>query len=183
MPHAATLTLPGAAVAERIAGAVPGAVREAHSDHVVLEPASMYAAMAFVRDDPELDGKYLAQLCSVDMITRIDVVYHVASLAKNHIFELKVPADHERPVVRSVTPLWVGANLQEREAYDLMGVVFEGHPDLTRLFLWEKFPGHPLRKDFMSLPGGQKSGLSQFPKQVPGQTGGEFRPRDPGTGA
>jgi NADH:ubiquinone oxidoreductase subunit C len=78
--------------------------------------------------------------------------------------------------------LWIGANLQEREIYDLMGVRFEGHPELTRLFLWDQFPGHPLRKDFMALPGGQKSGLSQFPKQVEGQTGGEFRPRLPGTG-
>jgi NADH:ubiquinone oxidoreductase subunit C len=53
---------------------------------------------------------------------------------------------------------------------------------LTRIFLWESFPGHPLRKDFLSMPGGQKSGLSQFPKQVPGQTGQEFRPSRPGTG-
>ena len=89
---------------------------------------------------------------------------------------------HEQPRVSSIVPLWVGATLQEREVYDLMGVVFEGHPELTRLFLWDKFPGHPLRKDFMGLPGGQKSGLSQFPKQVPGQTGNEFRPREPGTG-
>ena len=63
-----------------------------------------------------------------------------------------------------------------------MGVRFEGHPELTRLFLWDNFPGHPLRKDFMALPGGQKPGLSQFPKQVSGQTGQEFRPRNPGTG-
>ena len=53
--------------------------------------------------------------------------------------------------------LWIGAWLQEREVYDLMGVYFEGHPSLTRLFLWDTFPGHPLRKDFMSLPGGHIS--------------------------
>jgi NADH-quinone oxidoreductase subunit C len=121
-------------------------------------------------------------MCSVDLHTRIDVVYHFASLAQNHIFQLKVPADHEHPRVQSIVPLWAGAILQEREIYDLMGVVFDGHPDLTRLFLWDQFPGHPLRKDFMSLPGGQKSGLSQFPKQVPGETGNEFRPQDPGSG-
>jgi hypothetical protein len=55
-------------------------------------------------------------------------------------------------------------------------VVFEGHPSLTRLLLWDGFPGHPLRKDFLSMAGGLKSGLSQFPKQVPGQTGQEFQP-------
>ena len=110
------------------------------------------------------------------------MVYHFSSLARNHLFQVKTPADHEHPRVPSITPLWVGANLQEREVYDLMGVVFEGHPDLTRLFLWDAFPGHPLRKDFMALPGGQKPGLSQFPKQVPGQTGNEFRPKQPGSG-
>jgi NADH-quinone oxidoreductase subunit C len=182
VPHPVTVTLSGHVVAERIDGALPGAVREAAEGWVVLEPSRMFDAMAFIRDDEQLDAKYLVQLCSVDAISRIDVVYHFASLAQNHIFQVKVPADHEQPEVASVTSLWIGANLQEREVYDLMGVAFPGHPELTRLFLWDKFPGHPLRKDFMALPGGQKSGLSQFPKQVPGQTGGEFRPRVPGSG-
>jgi NADH-quinone oxidoreductase subunit C len=182
MPHATTLMLSGADVAARLDAAVPGAVRSAEPRWVVLEPERAFAAMRVVRDDAVLDGKFLVQLCSVDAITHIDVVYHFASLAQNHLFQVKVPADHERPEVPSITPLWLGGNLQEREVYDLMGVVFTGHPDLTRLFLWEKFPGHPLRKDFMALPGGLKPGLSQFPKQRAGETGGEFRPRLPGTG-
>ena len=99
MPHPVTLTLAGAVVAERIRGALPGAVREAADGYTVLDPARMYEAMAFIRDDEVLDGKYLVQLCSVDQVTRIDVVYHIASLAQNHIFEVKVPADHERPSV------------------------------------------------------------------------------------
>ena len=72
-----------------------------------------------------LDGKFLVQICSVDQITRIDVVYHFSSLAQNHIFQVKVPADHEQPEVASITPLWIGATLQEREVYDLMGVIFD----------------------------------------------------------
>ena len=182
MPNPVTMTLPGATVADRIATALPGAVAEVADEYVVLRPASLLDAMGIIRDDEELDGKFLVQLCSVDMISRIDVVYHVASLAQNHIMQVKVPVDRDRPELPSVTPLWMGARLQEREVYDLMGVVFTGHPKLTRLFLWDKFPGHPLRKDFMALPGGQKPGLSQFPKQVPGQTGNEFRPRNPGSG-
>jgi NADH-quinone oxidoreductase subunit C len=182
MPHPRTLTLSGADVAGRIRASLPDAVQQTEASHVVLAPNSMFDAMRFLRDDEQLDGKFLVQLCSVDMITRIDMVYHFASLAQNHIFEVKVPCDHEAPVVPSIAPLWSGAWLQEREVYDLMGVRFEGHPSLTRLFLWDDFPGHPLRKDFMALPGGQKPGLSQFPKQVPGQTGQEFRPRNPGSG-
>jgi len=182
MPHPKTVTLPGHEVADCIRATLPDAVRSADDACVVLEPARMFQAMSFIRDDVYLDGKFLTQLCSVDMITRIDMVYHFASLARNHLFEVKVPCDHEDPVVPSISPLWSGAWLQEREVYDLMGVRFEGHPSLTRLFLWDSFPGHPLRKDFMALPGGRKPGLSQFPKQVPGQTGQEFRPKNPGTG-
>jgi NADH-quinone oxidoreductase subunit C len=177
VPHPATVTLSGADVAGRIRAHHPDAVRDVTDGYVVIEPARALDAMRAIRDDDVLDGKFLVQMCSVDMINRIDVVYHFASLAQNHIFEVKVPADHEQPVVPSITSLWVGATLQEREIYDLMGVRFEGHEGLTRLFLWDSFPGHPLRKDFMALPGGQKPGLSQFPKQVAGQTGGEFRPR------
>ncbi len=182
MPHSVTLTLPGTQVAERIRASLPNAVKSANTDYVVLEPASAFDAMALLRDDEQLDGKFLVQMCSVDMISRIDVVYHFASLAQNHIFEVKVPTDHEQASVPSISPLWSGAILQEREIYDLMGVKFPGHPELTRLFLWESFPGHPLRKDFMAMPGGRKPGLSQFPKQVVGQTGQEFRPKAPGTG-
>ena len=182
MPHPVTLELPGAAVAERIQARVPNAVRAVTDQFVVLEPEHAYEAMQVVRDDEVLDGTFLVQMCSVDRITLIEVVYHFSSLAQNHMFEVKVPADHERPAVPSVASLWVGATLQEREIYDLMGVEFAGHEGLSRLFLWETFPGHPLRKDFMSLPGGQKPGLSQFPKQTSGQSGGEFRPKHPGTG-
>jgi NADH-quinone oxidoreductase subunit C len=182
MPHPATVTLSGQEVAARVSAAVPGAVRSFTEQFVVLEPVAMYESMQLLRDDPELDGKFLIQLCGVDLHTRIDMVYHFASLAQNHMFQVKVPCDHEQPVAQSISSLWAGAWLQEREVYDLMGVQFEGHPSLTRLFLWDSFPGHPLRKDFMALPGGMKSGLSQFPKQVEGQTGQEFRPRRPGTG-
>lgn len=180
MPHPVTVTLSGAEVADRIRAAVPDAVRDAIPAFVVLNPERTYDAMRFLRDDELLDGKFLVQLCSVDAITRIDMIYHFSSLAQNHIFEVKVPLDHERPEVASISPLWIGAWLQEREVYDMMGVNFVGHPDLTRLFLWDKFPGHPLRKDFLAMPGGQKPGLSQFPKQVPGETGQEFRPNEPG---
>ena len=124
MPHPATVTLSGREVGDRISSAVPGGVRDVSDGWVTLEPERMAEAMRFLRDDEALDGKYLVQMCSVDMITRIDVVYHFASLAQNHIFEVKVPADHERPQVASITPLWIGAWLQEREIYDMMGVIF-----------------------------------------------------------
>ena len=70
-------------------------------------------------------------------------------------------------MVPTVNHVWMGANLQEREIYDLMGIVFAGHPNMKRIFLWEGFPGHPLRKDFLALPAGHKPGLQRFPFEFP----------------
>jgi NADH/F420H2 dehydrogenase subunit C len=103
----------------------------------------------FLRDECGLD--YLALLTAVDQPERFEVVYHLWSIKDRTTepFVLKVYIeDKENPSVPSVTPLWRGANYQEREAYDLMGIRFEGHPNLKRIVLWEGFPGHPLRKDF-----------------------------------
>jgi NADH:ubiquinone oxidoreductase subunit C len=76
----------------------------------------------------------------------------VQSIHTGRTIELKVQVKRDNAVVPSVINIWKGANLQEREVYDLMGVVFTGHPDLSRVLLWDSFPGHPLRKDFDKLP-------------------------------
>src|SRR4029077_4558859 len=91
----------------------------------------------------------------------------LSSLAKNHTFILKARASHETPLVPTLNDVWLGAHLQEREVYDLMGIAFDRHPNMKRIFLWEGFPGHPLRKDFLALPGGYKPGLQRFPFEFP----------------
>ncbi len=170
-----TNLLTGEQVAARIAGAVPDAVHEATSDWIAIRPEQLLAAARFVHDDASLDARYLANLAAVDRYDHFEVAYHVASLSHNHAFTLKVRADHVAPELPSVSSVWLGAHLQEREAFDLLGISFSGHPDLKRIFLWEGFPGHPLRKDFMSLPGGFRPGLQRFPKEDPKQWGGEAR--------
>ena len=71
-------------------------------------------------------------------------------MRRNHSAILKTRRyGREEPSVDSVTSIWIGADLQEREIWDLMGIRFEGHPNLKRILLWENFPGHPLRKDFL----------------------------------
>ncbi len=175
-----TRTLAGPEVAARIRAALPDAVLEEASEWVVLEPSRLLEVARFLMSDPDLDCAYLIGVTGVDRLDHFEVVYHLASLNRNHMVALKVRAlDHESPQVPSVVSVWQGAHLQEREVYDLMGIRFSGHPDLKRLFLWEGFPGHPLRKDFLTLPGGFKPGLRRFPKEVPGETGGEFRPTPP----
>ncbi len=172
----ATVRLAGRDAAARIRRRLPQAVVEESDEAVVIEASHLAEVARFLRDDPELDCKYLACLTAIDRLDRFEVVYNLISLARNQMVTLRVSADHDDPVVPSVTTVWHGAHLQEREAYDLMGIRFPGHPDLRRIFLWEGFPGHPLRKDFLSLPGGLKSGLARFPREVPGESGQEFRP-------
>ena len=116
---------------------------------VAIKPDALAEAAAFLRDECGLD--YMADVTAVDRPERFEMVYHLYSIKDQtpEPFVLKVYLeDKENPTVASVTPLWKGADYQEREVYDLMGIHFEGHPNLKRILLWEGFPGHPLRKDF-----------------------------------
>jgi NADH-quinone oxidoreductase subunit C len=79
---------------------------------------------------------------------RYAVVYHLLSLTRNHRLRLRVPVDGEPPLVDSVTDIWNSANWFEREAFDLFGILFDGHPDLRRILTDYGFVGHPFRKDF-----------------------------------
>ena len=78
------------------------------------------------------------------------MVYHLTSIEHNHSLVLKTRCySRDNPTLPSVVGLWRGADFQEREIYDLLGISFEGHPNLRRIALWEGFDGHPLRKDFL----------------------------------
>jgi NADH-quinone oxidoreductase subunit C len=162
-----TTIIAGAQVAARLESQFPGVVLEMTADSVTVPAERIIEVGRFLRDDPELDAKFLNTLLGVDWMDYFDVVYVLSSLARNHTFTLKARASHEMPVVPSVNGVWMGANLQEREVYDLMGIAFMDHPNLKRIFLWEGFPGHPLRKDFLALPGGYKPGLQRFPFEFP----------------
>ena len=176
MPVARTTAVPASDLCERIEARLPGALDgPAASGAVYLRAGKLVEVCEALRDDREIDGRYLNDISAVDRYDHFEVVYHVTSLSHNHAFALKVRTDHEAPEVPSVSAVWQAAHLQEREIYDLMGIRFTGHPDLKRLLLWEGFPGHPLRKDFLSLPGGVKPGLQRFPKEDPNAWGGEFR--------
>ncbi|MEI8133790.1 MAG: NADH-quinone oxidoreductase subunit C [bacterium] len=103
----------------------------------------------YLRDEPTLGFDSLLLLSSVDNgDNTLSVVYHLEAREKKQYFALKVtvPADHA--VVGSVTDVWSHANWQEREAWDMMGISFQGHPDLRRILLDEDWVGHPLRKDY-----------------------------------
>jgi NADH-quinone oxidoreductase subunit C len=135
----------------------------------VIEPESLLDTAILLRDTPELHFQQLIDLCGLDYSAyggrveealdgeaaptpktrRFAVVYHLLSLTNNWRMRLRLFArDDDFPVVNSVIGIWPSANWLEREAFDLFGIVFAGHPDLRRLLTDYGFIGHPFRKDF-----------------------------------
>lgn len=117
---------------------------------IVARAAMVVDTLRFLRDDAACRFHQLIDLTGVDYperAARFDVVYHLLSLVKNHRIRLKVSTDEDTPVP-SITPVFEVANWFEREAFDMYGIFFDGHPDLRRILTDYGFHGHPLRKDF-----------------------------------
>lgn len=161
---ARTKVLSGLDIAHRIEQKLPGAIDEALPEFAMVKADKLIEALIFLRDEDDLNFKFLSSLTAVDRMEWFEVAYHLESFKLNQATAVKVRTfDRENPRVPSAVPVWQGAHLQEREAYDLMGIYFEGHPDMRRLFLWEGFQGFPLRKDYLNMPGGLMPGLERFP--------------------
>jgi NADH-quinone oxidoreductase subunit C len=156
--------LDGHRIADAIEEALPGIVMLGTNEWAEVEPARLAEALRWLHDSEEFDAVQLSNMCGVDLHDHFTLVYHLQSLDLNHQIIMKAQVwNHEAPSLPSAYPIYRGALLQEREIYDLMGINFEGHPDMRRLFLWDGFPGHPLRKDFMGIGDGLTSGLRRFP--------------------
>ncbi len=142
--------LDGAEVARRINEAHPGAAVSWKGTDVWIEPEDLLTVGGFLRDDPDLDFATLRAITAVDYVEHFELIYHLMSMRKNHCAVVKTRRfGRDEPAIDSVVGIWKGAELQEREVWDLMGIHFEGHPNMKRVLLWEGFPGHPLRKDFI----------------------------------
>jgi len=149
-------------LAAALAGALGDALREVTvalgEVTVVIAHDRLQGALVAMRDRPELRFELLADLCGVDYSTyggqaregpRFAVVYHLLSLANNWRLRVRCFApDDAFPVVPSAVAVWPCANWFEREAFDLFGIMFPGHPDLRRILTDYGFVGHPFRKDF-----------------------------------
>lgn len=104
----------------------------------------------FLRDDPQLNYQFLENLCGVDYLgrtPRFEVVYHFLSFANRHRVCIKVGVPEDDLMVASLTGLWATANWQERETFDMFGIVFTNHPRLERILMPEDWEGYPQRKD------------------------------------
>lgn len=129
---------------------LPGLALAVENGALVVPTAQLMSVARCLKDTERFGLDYLSNLAAVDYPPeRIEVVYHLYSMAHKHgPVALRVKLPRENPVVASVVPVWRGAEFQEREAYDLYGVKFEGHPDLRRILMWDEFEGFPMRKDF-----------------------------------
>ncbi|SMO67160.1 NADH-quinone oxidoreductase subunit C [Melghirimyces algeriensis] len=99
-------------------------------------------------EEESLAFEYLENLSGVDYEEHMEVLYHFVSLKHGHTLCIKVKTDREDPRIPSVTDVWPAANWHEREVYDLLGIRFQGHPELKRILMPEDWVGHPLRKDY-----------------------------------
>jgi NADH-quinone oxidoreductase subunit C len=120
---------------------------------VVIRKNILIDLMKFLKKNPDLSFNVLMDLSAVDYLEqgrtpRYDVVYHLFSVQKKHRLRVKVGVEERELAVPSLTPLWPIADWFEREAWDMFGIQFEGHPNLTRILTYESFEGHPLRKDY-----------------------------------
>ncbi len=122
----------------------------------------------FLHDDPALAFDHITDICSADYpddLERFEVIYHFLSLPTGTRIRVKARVPEENPSIASVSHIWKGANFLEREVFDLMGIRFEGHPDLRRILLPEDFDeGYPLRKDFPAEGKGWRSNFDFLPK-------------------
>ena len=120
-----------------------------------IDRAHLVAVCRFLRD--QLGFDLLSSISGVDMLTHLESIYHLRSVTRGQLLQLRVRVDHDNPEVDSVVSVWPTANWLERETFDLFGIKYAGHPDLRRILLDDEFQGYPLLKSFHPVPGTRKS--------------------------
>lgn len=121
---------------------------EGMSPWSAIEPGVILDVCQFMRSEESLNMDHLELLGGVDYKERIEVVYILNSMKYGHRYTLKCRLSRETPIVHTVESVWAVANWHERETFDMLGVVFEGHSDLRRILCPDDWEGYPLRKDY-----------------------------------
>jgi NADH-quinone oxidoreductase subunit C len=115
---------------------------------ITIDPATWGAKAKELKAASGLNLDYLFCVTAVDWRTHFTMVYHLTSTTHRHTVVVKVKLDHDQPRIKTAADIWRTAEFHEREAYDLFGIEFIGHPDLRRLFMTDEWKGWPLRKDY-----------------------------------
>ena len=129
---------------------VTGDEKKGYCDpYILLEASALPEICRFLKDDERLQFNMLHCISGVDWPEYFESVYHIHSMIQKHwvILKVRVPKDH--PHVPSIASLWPAANWHERESFDLVGIVYDGHPQLRRILLPDEWEGHPLQKDYV----------------------------------
>jgi len=136
---------------------------------VVVSPKDLVALCLFLRDDQAFKFNFMADICGVDFypnLPRYQLVYHLYSISLGWRLRIKCPLE-DPPTAPTITHIWTTANWHEREAYDMFGIIFEDHPDLRRIYMWQEFEGWPMRRDFPLR--GYKDKYNPFGAEIPGE--------------
>lgn len=138
---------------DELATRVNGVVEEI-SGVLILKVQASYImeVLTGAKNFPDVPCDFLHDLCGIDGGDHFEVVYQLSSLHGPQLLRIKAIVDREKPVIDSATRIWEGANYLEREAYDMFGIIFKGHPNLKRIYMWDDFEGYPLRKDYVTEP-------------------------------
>ncbi|HPA45160.1 MAG TPA: NADH-quinone oxidoreductase subunit C [bacterium] len=116
--------------------------------YILVQSDALPEICKFLRDDPDWQCNLLHCITGLDQAETLAVVYHLFSMPKRHFVVLKIEVSKDSPIVPTLADIWPSADWLERETFDLLGIVFEGHPDLRRILLPDEWIGHPLRKDY-----------------------------------
>jgi NADH-quinone oxidoreductase subunit C len=132
---------------------VPGSIEEVSEKDIWIDMNRIHEVCSFLKQAQDIELNFLVAISAVDYIEYFELVYHLQSIKHNHSLVIKSKCWGRDDIsVSSVVDIWRGADFQEREIYDLMGISFTNHPNLKRIMLWEGFPGHPQRKDYFEPP-------------------------------
>ena len=144
------MNIPIEEIKKELATRLPDVKLRLIRDSLLIEnPEDLPRVALFLKENPKFLLDYLSSVTGADYLTFLESVYHLYSMAKKQgPVVLRVRITKNNTKVPSLAPVYRSAGLQEREAYDMFGIIYEGHPDPRRLFMWEEFQGYPLRKDY-----------------------------------
>ena len=165
------------AIADRLRAEFPDEILHSYLNQgqtaVVIRSGRIVDILRWLRDTDDLRMNHLRSLCGVDNVrrkdpglSRFEVVYNLYSIPHRHEIRLRAEVGDKDPAIDSVVGLWVGADWLERETFDLMGIHFNGHPNLRRVLLPEDWVGHPLRKDYPLKGKEEWAGMTELLEKV-----------------
>ena len=143
----------GKKLAEEISNHISDSVVSSDDNSVYISREKIYEVLKFLKETSGFSFDLLSSITAVDYIDHFEVVYQLKSLITLSKATVKVKLGfgrEDQPEIDSAYNLWKGADFQEREVFDLMGIHFVNHPNLKRILLWDGLPGHTLRKDFVT---------------------------------